>query len=281
MGRNPQEALRLSQDELKKLQGELLEILLEFDRICRKLNLAYYLAYGTLLGAIRHQGFIPWDDDVDVWMLRKDYKMFCRLCTNEMDNSKFFFQNAQNDAYYYWTYGKMRLKNTIYIRTGQEHMKQKNGICIDVIPIDNLNKNVFLGNMSKKICIRCRKLLWAHAGKKMAATAGERAKYWLQAKIPKCLLLSIFHFFSCLEKDDQSAELAIYCLEYRTFRRTDFEERIYHPFENYPLPVPEGYENILKQIYNNYMEYPPLEKRIGSASASEIVFSDGTRKKVE
>lgn len=280
MGRHKQEALHLNQDELKKLQGELLEILLEFDRICRNLNLTYYLAYGTLLGAIRHQGFIPWDDDVDVWMLRKDYEMFCSLYEKEMDGTKFFFQNAKNDAHYFWAYGKLRLKNTVYIRAGQEHMKQKNGICIDIIPIDNLSKNPYLRQVSKKICVGCKKLLWAHVGKKTAETAGKRAKYWLQSKIPKKLLHRIYHLFACIEKDEQSPNLAVYCIMYRNFKREDFAKKIDMPFENHQLPVPAGYENILKQIYKNYMEYPPLEKRVSSIPASEIVFSDGTKMKV-
>lgn len=281
MGKNSQEFLRLNQVELRKLQMELYDILLEFDRVCRELNLSYYLAYGTLLGAIRHQGFIPWDDDIDVWMPRKDYKTFCCHCQKALDDENFFFQDAKSDPHYYWTYAKLRKKNTVFIRVGQGHMKHRSGLCIDIIPIDNVPKNKKLAHISKKVCGKCKGLLWAHAGRKAADTRGKRIRYHLQAMLPKSLLHGIFHFFACLEKDDKNTEVAIYCLKYRTFKRADFEEKIYRPFEDHELPVPAGYDNILTQLYKQYMEYPAEDKRLGSALASKIVFSDGIEIKVE
>lgn len=275
MGNDSEEFLHLSPVELRKLQMELYDILLEFDRICRKLNLSYYLAYGSLLGAIRHQGFIPWDDDVDVWMKRKDYKIFCCYCQRELDEEKFFFQDARSDPHYYWTYAKLRKKNTVYIRAGQEHMKQKTGLCIDIIPMDNLHKNKWLAGVSKKVCGKCKRLLWAHVGKKAADTRRKRIRYCLQAMIPKGFLQGVFHFFACLEKDGANTDLAIYCLKYRVFKRADFAKEAYRPFEDRELPVPAGYNNVLMQLYKQYMEYPAENKRFGSAFASKIVFSDG------
>lgn len=276
MEKGSQGFLRLGQAELRKLQMELYDILVEFDRICRGLDLPYYLAYGTLLGSIRHQGFIPWDDDVDVWMMRKDYEAFCRCCQKELDNEKFFFQDAKSDPHYYWTYGKMRKKNTVYIRVGQNHMKQKTGICIDIIPIDNLPKDKRLADLSQKICGKCKRLLWAHAGRKAADTRKKRLQYSLQALLPKRLLHGIFHFFACIEKDDMSTDLVVYCLKYRVFKHEYFEERIDKPFEGHEMSVPAGYDCVLAQLYKQYMEYPAEDKRHGSAFASRIVFSDGT-----
>lgn len=281
MGKNSQEFLHLNQEELRKLQMELYDILQEFDRICRKLNLPYYLAYGTLLGAIRHQGFIPWDDDVDVWMARKDYKTFCRYCQKEVDDERFFFQDAKSDPHYYWTYAKLRKKNTVYIRAGQEHMKQRTGLCIDIIPIDNLHKNKWLASLSKKVCGKCKRLLWAHVGKKAADTRWKRIKYCLQAMLPKSLLHRVFLFFACLEKDDTDTDLAVYCLQYRAFKRADFKKEVYKPFEDREFPVPAGYDRVLKQIYKQYLDYPAENKRYGSALASKIVFSDGEEIKSE
>lgn len=275
MGKNSQEPLRLSQAQLRKLQMELYDILLEFDRICKKMDLPYYLAYGTLLGSIRHQGFIPWDDDVDVWMTRKNYEAFRRCCQKELDNEKFFFQDAKTDPHYYWTYGKLRKKNTVYIRAGQEHMKQKTGLCIDIVPLDNLPKNKWLAGLSLKVCGKCKRLLWAHVGRKAADARKKRIQYCLQAMLPKRLLHGAFHFFACLEKDDVSTDLAVYCLKYRVFEREDFEREIYKPFEDSELLVPIGYDRVLTQMYKQYMEYPAENKRFGSALASRIVFSDG------
>lgn len=78
--------------------------------------------------AVRHQGFIPWDDDADVQMLREDYERFCKVCPQELDNERFFWQTIDTDPGYRWTYGKVRRKGTRYVRSGQEHMNAVTGI---------------------------------------------------------------------------------------------------------------------------------------------------------
>ena len=85
--------IELTQEQLRKLQLTELEMLVEFDRICRKNNIHYILGYGTLLGAVRHNGFIPWDDDVDVFLMRDEYNKFCEACKTDLNTEKFFLQN--------------------------------------------------------------------------------------------------------------------------------------------------------------------------------------------
>jgi len=128
----------LSDTELRKLQMIELEILLEADRVCRKHDINYFLVYGTLLGAVRHKGFIPWDDDLDIAFLREDYEKFCKIFPLEADSGKYFMQTWQTDSHYFWNYGKIRRLGTEYIRLGQEHMKYTTGIHIDIIPFDYL-----------------------------------------------------------------------------------------------------------------------------------------------
>ena len=93
-------AIRLTQEQLRKLQLTELELLVEFDRICRKNNIVYILGYGTMLGAVRHKGFIPWDDDVDVFLMRDEYERFCDACEKDLDKEKFFLQNWETDIYF-------------------------------------------------------------------------------------------------------------------------------------------------------------------------------------
>lgn len=113
--------IELNQGDLRKLQLIELELLVEFDRICRKYDIQYTLTGGTLLGAVRHGGFIPWDDDADVAMLREEYERFKKACQIELD-SKFYFQDMRNTQGYRWGYGKLRKKGTLFLRENQEHM---------------------------------------------------------------------------------------------------------------------------------------------------------------
>lgn len=104
--------VELTDKQLKELQQIQLQMLLEVKRICGKYNIRYSLIGGTLLGAIRHKGYIPWDDDADIGMLREDYEKFRRVCKKELDKDKYYFQDDRNTKGYRWGYGKLRRKNT-------------------------------------------------------------------------------------------------------------------------------------------------------------------------
>ena len=96
--------VEMSNDELRRLQLNLLEMLIEIDRICRRHSIKYSLDGGTLLGAVRHGGFIPWDDDIDVIMRREEYQKFYKACRKDLDNSRCFLQASRTDRYYRWVY---------------------------------------------------------------------------------------------------------------------------------------------------------------------------------
>ncbi|MCC8024803.1 MAG: LicD family protein [Clostridium sp.] len=134
----PPTEIKITPCELRKLQMVELDILLELDRVCRQNHISYFLCGGTLLGAVRHGGFIPWDDDVDVGFFRRDYERFCQVFRQEADPSRYFLQTWKTDRHYRWNYGKIRRVGTEYIRAGQEHMKYKTGISIDIFPYDYL-----------------------------------------------------------------------------------------------------------------------------------------------
>ncbi len=127
----------LSKENLKRLQKVEFELLSEVDRICRKNNIQYTLYAGTLLGAVRHKGFIPWDDDADIAFLPEEYDKFFEACKRDLDKKKFFLQDYRTDEHYRWGYAKMRRNDSAFIREGQEHMKYHNGICIDLFILYN------------------------------------------------------------------------------------------------------------------------------------------------
>lgn len=273
--------LKLNQEELKKLHNELLPLLIEVDRICKNHNIKYFLSDGTLLGAVRHKGFIPWDDDIDIHMLRNDYEEFCEICKNELNHNLFFTQTQKTDENYNWVYGKLRLKNTSYIRAGQEHLKQDTGIFIDIFPIDNISNNKFMQYLSKTICKVCRKILWSSVGARTEGRLLRRMLYKSLSIIPRCLTIKVFETFSKLYNNKNTSLLTSNNLEYRNdkryvFKREWYEEVINLEFEGYEFCAPIGYENILHLTYGDYMKLPPKYQRHGRCYASYIKFSDGT-----
>lgn len=104
------ENFEITKDLLEKLQKVELEMLIEVDRICRKNNIKYSIMYGTLLGAVRNSGFIPWDDDCDVVFKRDEYEKFFEACKKDLNTSKFFLQDHRTDPHYLFGYGKLRRK---------------------------------------------------------------------------------------------------------------------------------------------------------------------------
>ena len=129
---------KLSLEELHQLQSVLLEMLIELDRICKKHDIRYCIIAGTLLGAVRHKGFIPWDDDLDVAMTRSEYRRFREVCVSELNTSRFFFQDDTTDLHYRWGWGRLRRIDSEFVRVGQEHLKMRTGIFLDVFPMDGV-----------------------------------------------------------------------------------------------------------------------------------------------
>lgn len=272
--------LTLQDTELKKVHKELLSLLIEVDRICGKYDIPYYLSYGTLIGAVRHKGFIPWDDDLDIQMLRKDYDRFCEVCKQELDGKKFFLQTQKTDKHYNWVYGKLRLKNTSFIRAGQEHIKQHDGMFLDILPLDNMPVNKCKHKIALFICKLCRKVLWSQVGKKAESNNIMRMLYKVLSFIPRSFAIFIFEFFAKLDNDKETDFLVSNNTFCQIYKREWYTERIKIDFEGYTFWGPKKYDEILSTVYGDYMKLPPLEERNGHCYASYIRFSDGSELKL-
>lgn len=156
----------LSDRNLQELHAAELELLCEFRRICHKNKIHYNIIAGTLLGAVRHKGFIPWDDDADVALLRDDYIKFVRACKVDLNTEKYYFQDMETVEGYRWGYGKLRLKNSKFIRLNQEHMPYEQGIFIDIFPLDCVPDHYVLRSIENFRMFILRKLLWSEVGRR-------------------------------------------------------------------------------------------------------------------
>ena len=148
-------------------------------------NIKYNLCAGTLLGAVRHKGFIPWDDDVDIRMLHSEYVKFKEVCKTDLDDKKFFLQDFDSDPKYRWGYAKIIKKGTTYIRTGQEKLGMKNGVWIDIFISDGIPNQQYLRKLHEWYCFVIRKILWSPVGAKVSESKFLRIWYFLLSKIPR------------------------------------------------------------------------------------------------
>lgn len=257
--------LKLDNDTLRKLQLTELELLVEVDRICRKCGIKYNIIAGTLLGAVRHKGFIPWDDDADVAFLRPEYEKFRIACETELDTSRFYFQDHRNTPGYRWGYGKLRRKNTIFLRENQSHMPYEQGVCIDIFPLDNVPDNYLLRAIHNFHCFCIRKILWSEVGK--IADKSWFMRKWYKILSLISLKLVFNHFENFVECGNRSISKYVRILLFPTpnntygYERRWYEESIEMTFEGRTFFGIKEFSDYLTFKFGSYMELPPEESR--------------------
>ena len=168
--------------QLEKMHSLELKIALEIKRICEMHHISYFLTAGTLLGAVRHGGFIPWDDDMDIGMLRKDYNSFVEACKTDL-GKEFFLQTWDSDPDYPFSYGKIRLKGTHFSENFSENTSsENNGIFVDIFPFDNVPDDPKQKKRQAKRYFICKRLLWIKKGMGTSMKRGsfkEKLKYYI------------------------------------------------------------------------------------------------------
>lgn len=271
--------IELTSLELEKLHKTELEILKEIDRVCKKHHIKYFMAGGTLIGAVRHSGFIPWDDDLDVYMYRTEYEKFCSVCETELDTTRFFWQTQETDPYYRWTYGKMRRKDTLYIREGQEHMKFFQGIFVDVLPFDKRAESTKLWAIQEWFCITWRRILWSPVGARTAQKKVSRLGYKILSFIPRNWIYYAYKKTATHYNTSTSHKYISFNITWDYPYRDGIDEEwikdtVNLSFEDGKYPAPQDYHAFLKFYYDDYMAFPPVEERHGNAAASCIKFLD-------
>lgn len=256
---------------LRELQLIELEMLIELDRICRKHQIRYTLIGGTLLGAVRHKGFVPWDDDVDVAMLRADYDKFLRISKQEMDQDRFYFHDRFLSKGYRWSLGKMRRKNTAFVRTNTEFMPYEQGVWIDVLPLDYV-PNSRLGQVICNLeAFLFRKAAYSKVGRITGKYRFTRMLYRLLYRIPFETQNQMFGRF--IRRLNRKPTGYLRCLAvpivnskghhgYWRYKAEWMQELVDYEFEGYPLLGMRDGVKALERMYGDW-EWPvryPLKK---------------------
>lgn len=248
--------------DLRKLQLCELECLKEVDRLCRKHDIQYMLAWGSAIGAIRHKGFIPWDDDIDLLMKLDDYKRFKRVCMEELD-PKFFYQDDETDPYYYLNFAKIRMNDTCSMMRDMVSYPIHEGICIDIFPMlevqnDSLSK---LDRYATKVLTFFGSKRLNDAGLGHHAYKNDKLKYF------PVFLCDILHKMArtFLYRKRPSGEY--YCVDGKaTFDfflpKSLFEHVQDVEFEGGMYPINTGYDAFLRSYYGDYMQIPDVEHQI-------------------
>jgi lipopolysaccharide cholinephosphotransferase len=248
---------------LEKLQETMLELLDETVRICEAHGLAYFLIGGTLLGAVRHKGFIPWDDDLDIVMPRADYERFTDLCATELDG-RYLFQTYRNDPEHEKLFGKMRKKNTLYIgKRGYDGNPSKRGIYIDVFPLDDAkNQEGRFQVRQKRMVARLESMIQINngrwpAGRLRTAFSGRFQNPSLRGGQQRIMQWENEKNYQCFVNFGSQ-----YNVNKQTIPKDRYFPAVKVEFEGRKLNGLYDSEYFLKRIFGDYMKCPPVEERV-------------------
>ena len=248
--------------KMKRIWAVELNILKIFDALCRKYGLKYYACYGTLLGAVRHQGFIPWDDDIDVFMMRDDYMKLLQIAPNEIAEP-YFFQNTYTDAMV-WGFSKIRDRRTTAIEFPEMPESFHQGLFIDIFPMDSTDD----GTPGMQMVTRIKHNIWDCIYNREAILNNlDNPDIWKLFVIDKSMVLELVNMsyrdaMRCFEDFcnshlNDTNILRSWSSEvmgnlHKHYERDWFDETIDMPFCDMMIPVPVGYEKILEMEYRDW-----------------------------
>lgn len=258
---------------LEQIKQEELSILSFIDSLCRKHDIRYCLAYGTLLGAVRHQGFIPWDDDIDICMPRPDYERFLQIWDKEINNKKTSFKlfSPQTNEAYYYEYAKIISSNTICkINQPLEEIKGT-GVWIDIFPLDGV-PNYFFIHFWKLRILRGLRSLSVYTSVPKVNSIKSLCIYILWKTIKKIgwkffqkRVISLSQHYKYNESNYVSVSVLAENIKHK-YNKELFENTTEVTFEAKKFYSPKDYHSYLKTTYGDYMQLPSEEKRISNHS---------------
>ena len=255
---------------LKHLQSLELMILKDFIKICEENDLTYYMYAGSLLGSVRHNGFIPRDDDLDVIMFRDDFEKFKKIFIAS-NNNKYELLCNETEMDYFHLLAKLMLKDTKFEESWVSQVDFHIGINMDIFVLDDLADGKFKRNYQLKKCFLYNKLLIMSKIKlddlpfvtKLITHTGYHILNLFGIK-PSKLNKRCLNFLKKYKNPDADCvfDISATAEEYpQIFKKDDFKEVKRIKFEDMKVNIPSGYDNILKSLYGDYMQLPPEEDR--------------------
>lgn len=265
---------------IKVLHNKLLEILIDFDSFCTEHNIKYTIAYGTVIGSLRHSGFIPWDDDIDVVMTYENYMKFLNLFKN---NDKYFLQKDTID--FPLQFSKLRMNNTTFIEKIPYRRKYKNihqGIYIDIICMDAVSNNkfeFFLQSVYSNIIISQSLLIRGY----YTTSIKKKIIMFLTALlIPfRSKMIKFIKKFNFVENCDTCCDFFA-CRRKHVFPKENFTTLVQKGvFEAYEFPIPYESDEYLIEIYGNWRKIPSVEQQKSKVHAKIFKIDEDYTKYLE
>jgi len=262
----------MNDDLNKKVQECEIEIIQQIDMICKKHDLRYFGIGGTTLGAVRHQGFIPWDDDIDIGMTRKDYEKFLEVAKEELPK-EYHIQHYLTEPKTPFYFTKIRKNNTKFVEYYIKDHDIHHGIFVDIFPFDNVPKNKTVCNIHFRIC---RILYQIYLAKNLKTTSSSRFEHKESIKgylrkvihyalffIPKSWIYHTLNWAVQLFNGKEADEISHIVRRRLRVYFKDLYPITYLKFDTIEMPVPNNYDAYLKAQFGDYSELPPEDKRYG------------------
>ena len=264
-----------TKEELRKLQRVQTKMLKYIDEFCENNNIEYFIVAGTVLGAVRHGGFIPWDDDIDIGMTRENYEKFIDIASKEM-KGPYFLQCLKTEPNTPYVYAKVRLDNSMFVEYCNRNVHSHKGIYIDVFPYDNTPDD---RNEYAKWFAKLQKMIRIFAYTS-TPDISEKPNNFKQ-EIKSIIRRMIHIIFKCVNKkklfnkihkefikynNEETKAISCGCFP-EMYRMYSLRETVFPlkkiKFEDIYVYAPKDEDLYLTNMYGNYMEMPPTEKRVG------------------
>ena len=265
-----------NQEELRKIKDIELYILKSVHECCEELGIPYFMAYGTALGAVRHGGFIPWDDDIDIGMLRPDYNRFISNAKDILSKKSLFVQDISTEHNCPFPWAKVRMNNTVFVEYCNRNVKAHKGVYIDIFPFDELPKSIKDQEIQYNKVQKLTKLFVYHQTpditeipygfKLLIKQLVRRSIHYLTMLIPLNVITKLLNDCMCQYNGKNTGVYG--CLFYPKFKAGCMNKEMVtkvepYKFENINTFVPGNVQEYLSSQYGDYMKLPPVEQRVG------------------